>query len=62
MFTFESLLTHYRLQDLKLIHIGKIIHDIEANIWEKKAFKETLIVQDAVNKIIWNVKDRNELI
>ena len=62
MSTFESLLKHYRLRDPKLIYIGKIIHDIEVNTWEKKIFEETLIVQDAVNKIIWNVKDRNEVI
>ena len=62
MSAFESLLKHYRLRDPKLIHIGKIIHDIEVNIWEKKVLKETLIVQDAVNKIIWNTKDRNEVI
>jgi len=62
MSTFESLLKHYKLQDPKLIYIGKIIHDIEVNIWEKKVLKETLMVQDAVNKILWNVKDRNEVI
>lgn len=26
----------------------------------KKVIEETPIVQDAVNKIIWNVKDRND--
>ena len=62
MSTFESLLKHYKPHDPKLIYIGRIIHDIEVNIWEKKVVKETLIVQDAVNKIIWNVKDRNEVI
>ncbi|MBW2166360.1 MAG: hypothetical protein JRG74_09775 [Deltaproteobacteria bacterium] len=29
---------------------------------EKKVLEKTLIVQDAVNKIIWNVKDRNDVI
>jgi len=62
MSTFESLLKHYKLKDPKLTYVGKIIHDIEVNIWEKKVLKETLIVQDAVNKIIWNTKDRNEVI
>ena len=62
MSTFESLLKHYKLKNPKLIYMGKIIHDIEVNIWEKKVLEETLIVQDAVNKIIWNVKDRNEVI
>ena len=62
MSAFESLLKHYKLKDPKLIYVGKIIHDIEVNIWEKKVLEETLIVQDAVNKIIWNTKDRNEVI
>lgn len=62
MSTFESLLKHYKLKDPKLIYIGRIIHDIEINIWEKKVLKETLIVQDAVNKIIWNAKSRHEVI
>ena len=62
MSTFESLLKHYRLRDPQLIHIGKIIHDVEVNIWEKKVLEETLIVQNAVSKIIWNIKDRNEII
>ena len=62
MSTFESLLNHYKLKDPKLIYVGKIIHDIEVNIWEKKVLEETVIVQDAVSKIIWNVKDRNEVI
>jgi len=40
MSTFESLLKHYKLNDPKLIHIGKIIHDIEVNIWKKKYLKK----------------------
>ena len=38
MSTFESILKYYNLKDPKLIYIGKIIHDIEVNIWEKKKF------------------------
>lgn len=62
MSTFECLLKHYRLRDPKLIHIGKIIHDIEVNLWEKKALEETLIVQDAVNHIIWNSENSDGVI
>jgi hypothetical protein len=62
MSTFESMLKHYKLRAPKLIYIGKIIHDIEVNIWEKKVLEETRVVQDAVNQIIWNVKDRNAVI
>ena len=62
MSTFESILKHYNLQDPKLIYIGKIIHDIEVNIWERKVFNETLTVQGDVNRIILNSKNSEEII
>jgi hypothetical protein len=62
MSAFESLLKHYNLQDPKLIYIGKIIHDIEVNIWEKKVFPETHKVQDEINKIILDSKNNGEVI
>jgi hypothetical protein len=62
MSTFESILKYYNLKDPKLIHIGKIVHDIEVNIWERKALDETLIVQDAVWEIITQSKDHHEVI
>ena len=62
MSTFESLLKHYKIKDPKVNYIGKIIHDIEVNVWEKKVIKETRIVQDEVNKIIWESKDSEEII
>jgi hypothetical protein len=39
--TFDSLLEHYHLSDLKLCNIARLIHDIEINVWEKKIFKKT---------------------
>ncbi len=60
--TYESLLQHYKIKDLRLIYIGKIIHDIEVNTWENKKLIETPTVQDAVNKIIRETTQRNELI
>lgn len=62
MSTFESMLKHYNLQDQKLAYIGKIIHDIEVNIWEKKLYLETYRVQDEINKIILNSKNSDEVI
>lgn len=50
--TFETLLEHYALKDERLAYIGRIIHDIEVNIWEKKVMPETLQVQSEVQKII----------
>ena len=62
MSTFESMLKHYELRDQRLILIGKIIHDIEVNIWEKKVFPETYKVQEEINKIIFNSKNSDEVI
>jgi len=50
--TYETLLTHYKLGDNRLIYIGKIVHDIEVNVWEKKKLPETMRVQHAVIEII----------
>jgi len=62
MSTYESLIRHYKIKDPNLIYIGRIIHDIEINTWEKKVLKETCTVRDAVNKIIWEVKEKDKLI
>lgn len=62
MSAFESILKHYNIKDPILNYIGKIIHDIEVNIWERKVLKETLIVQDEVRKIITKYKNNNEII
>ena len=62
MSTYESLLRHYKITDPKLIYIGKIIHDIEVNVWEKKVFKESWGIQDTVNRIIMNASDNRDVI
>ncbi len=40
--TFESLIDYYRIDDPKLKAIGKLIHDIEINVWEKKMYQKTM--------------------
>ena len=62
MSTYESLIRHYKIKDPNLIYIGRIIHDIEINTWEKKVLKETCTVRDAVNKIIWETNKNDKLI
>lgn len=52
MSTFESILKHYQLNDPKLIYMGKIIHDIEVNVWERKLMQESYPVKEEVAKII----------
>ncbi|MGA1791808.1 MAG: chromate resistance protein ChrB domain-containing protein [bacterium] len=55
--TFESFMDHYQITDPRLLYIGKIIHDIEINIWERKVMPETISVQDALTSII--LEDEN---
>ncbi len=62
MSTYESLLKHYKIKNSQLVYIGKIIHDIEVNLWERKVFQESLKVKDDVNKIIFNTKEEKEII
>ena len=61
MSTFESMLKHYKLKAPKLIYVGKIVHDIEVNIWERKVFDETRLVQEAVAGIISVSKDSDDV-
>jgi hypothetical protein len=60
--TYETLLTHYKLEDKHLIYIGKIVHDIEVNVWEKKTLPETRTVQQAVVEIITSSNTPDEII
>lgn len=62
MSTYGSLMKHYKIKDAALGYIGKIIHDIEINTWEKKVLPETIDVRDTVNKIIWETKDDTEVV
>lgn len=62
MSTYESLMKHYEIKDSALEYIGKIIHDIEINTWEKKVMPETIEVRDTVNEIIWETKGNPEVI
>jgi len=62
MSTFESLVNHYKLTDAKLIYIGRIIHDIEINIWERKIMPETFAVRESITKIITESKDKKHII
>jgi len=62
MSTFESFLKQYNLRDPKLLYIGRIVHDIEVNIWEKKQLHETPIVQEAIAEIIKKSKSNEEVV
>lgn len=50
--TFETLLHHYKIADQKAAYIGRIIHDIEINIWGNKMLPETYRVIEDVQPVI----------
>lgn len=60
--TYETLLRHYKIRDDWLIYIGRIIHDVEINIWEKKVMKESRFVTNKINRIINQSKSSREVI
>jgi len=60
--TFESFLDRYRIKDRKLINIGKLIHDIEINTWERKLFRRTREVEIRVVDILERNKKNPEII
>ena len=62
MSAFESMLARYHIVDRKLRYLGKIVHDIEINLWEKKAMPETAHVQEALNDIMNSAKSNEEVI
>jgi hypothetical protein len=62
MSTFESILFYYKLRDPKLAAIGKIIHDIEINVWARKMMAGSEDVQRAIREIIRTSKDNKTVI
>ena len=60
--TFECVLQNQGLDDERLLFLGKIIHDIEINTWDKKKIEQTAIVQDTLWKIIDREPDENRAI
>jgi hypothetical protein len=60
--TFEAFLDRYRIEDKKLINIGKLIHDIEINTWERKLFKRTKEVEVQIFAILERKRPNEEVI
>ncbi|MDI6795917.1 MAG: chromate resistance protein [Desulfatibacillaceae bacterium] len=52
MSTFVSLALHYKVDDPAVAHLGRIIDDIEVNVWERKKFAESIPMRDATVKMI----------
>jgi hypothetical protein len=60
--TFEVFLDRYRIGDRKLINIGKLIHDIEINTWERKLFKQTKEVEVQIFTLLEKKGPNEEII
>ena len=60
--TFESILKEYRLDDPKLVYLGKIIHDIEINVWEVKRMKESREVEAVVQKVLASAARKEDVV
>ena len=60
--TYETLLEHYDLKDPRLKYIGRLIHDIEVNVWEKKVYNESTKVLEAIRLIIVKNEGNNKAI
>jgi len=60
--TYETLLEHYDLKDPRLKYIGRLIHDIEVNVWEKKVYNESTKVLEAIRLIIVKNEGNNKVI
>lgn len=54
---YESLIKAYNVSDPSLIYIGKLIHDIEINIWRDKTLPETPGFELILKGIILSNKD-----
>jgi hypothetical protein len=60
--TFEFIVAHYHITDERVHYIGKILHDSEINIWGRKVMPETTLVEQSVNSLIKNAKNKQEVI
>jgi hypothetical protein len=60
--TFESLLEHYQIKNSKLEGIGRLIHDIEINIWGEKVFVKSSELIIRVNDLLEKHKDNEQII
>lgn len=50
--TFETILSHYKINDRKLIAIGRLIHDIEINTWMNNRNQESIVLENHLLEII----------
>ena len=59
---FEAFIAHYRLSDPRLAQIALWIHDIEINVWEKKAFAQSRKIEIFVMDLVRSGGDDRTII
>ena len=52
--TFETLVDGYSLSDPQVNYIARLIHDMEVNVWERKALPETRRVEAELVDLVSN--------
>lgn len=55
--TYESLLKAFAVNDPAAVEIGRIMHDIEVNLWDRKQHPESLDVQEKMRANIAQAAD-----
>ena len=60
--TFEYILQTWKIDDPKLDYIGKLIHDIEINTWQEKAWPQTLKLQQDLTGLIEQAAEADDII
>lgn len=50
--TYETLFDHYQPSDARLAYIGRLIHDMEVNVWARKALPETRRVEAELIEVL----------
>ena len=58
--TFETIVDTYRIVDLKILTLGKIIHNLEINYWQNALLQDSRDIQEDIRALIVASKNNNE--
>ena len=60
--TFESIANKYAITDNAIIKMGKIIYDIEVNVWGKKIYQKSRKIKEDIREIIDTSKNDEDIL
>jgi hypothetical protein len=60
--TFEALAAHFNVKDPKVALMGRLVHDIEINVWEKKVYKKSAEIQIRIMDVMGKAPDNGEIL